>query len=91
MRGLRSQDHENAERWGWMWHYWISAVFLRGYLDAAGNVPFVPGPPEQVAELVALATLERALTELRHDLRTQLQHARVSLLTIAWLGLTKEA
>lgn len=65
---LRPEDQARAETWGWVWHLWASAAFVRGYLDAALDAPFVPDEP-MLSVLLDSAVLEKAFAELRTELK----------------------
>lgn len=64
---LRPEDHARAEPWGRVWQSWSSAAFLRGYLDAAKDAPFIPSAP-MLSTLIDAGLLEKAFAELRDEL-----------------------
>jgi maltose alpha-D-glucosyltransferase/alpha-amylase len=69
LRSLRPEDQRHAEPWSWIWPRWASASFLRGYLDAAGNSPFVGRDPAVTAVLLETALLAQALRDVQFELR----------------------
>jgi maltose alpha-D-glucosyltransferase/alpha-amylase len=69
LRGLRPEDQPRAEPWSWIWHAWTSAALVRGYLDGAGDAPFVPRSPAMRSVLVDTALLEKAFRELQSELK----------------------
>jgi maltose alpha-D-glucosyltransferase/alpha-amylase len=79
LRGLRAEDQARAEPWGYVWERWASASFLRGYLDAATEAPFVPKSDAMVGVLLETALLERAFAELRDELRRRPETAWIPL------------
>jgi len=79
---LRPEDQPRAEPWGWIWQAWASAAFLRGYLDAAKDAPFLPKRPGMAAVLLETSTLEKAFAELRADMRRRPEMAWIPLQAI---------
>jgi maltose alpha-D-glucosyltransferase/alpha-amylase len=55
------------ERWAESWYTWVSAIFLKGYLERAGTAEFLPRSQEERAVLEAYA-LEKALIEVEYEL-----------------------
>ncbi|MCL2777770.1 MAG: maltose alpha-D-glucosyltransferase [Polyangiaceae bacterium] len=76
---LRPKDQAGAVEWCNIWHRWTSAALLRGYLDTAGDQPFVPQIPAILSMMLDTAVLERAFVELRHELRRQSNRAWIPL------------
>jgi maltose alpha-D-glucosyltransferase/alpha-amylase len=60
----RPEDVEAARPWADLWWAWVSAAFLRGYLEAAGEASFLPRGREELAVLLDAFLLESALAEL---------------------------
>jgi maltose alpha-D-glucosyltransferase/alpha-amylase len=52
------------------WHVWVSTAFLSAYLETARGAGFVPAGRDQVAILLDAYLLERAISELGHELAT---------------------
>jgi maltose alpha-D-glucosyltransferase/alpha-amylase len=76
---LRPEDQARAEPWGWIWHLWASAAFVGGYLEVAGEAPFVSQRPEARRVLLETSILSKALRELHDELRARP--------TMAWIPL----
>ncbi|HVR02168.1 MAG TPA: maltose alpha-D-glucosyltransferase [Polyangia bacterium] len=75
---VREVDREAAAPWAAAWTLWISAAFLRAYLDACAGAPFVPSGDELPLVLdVHLA--EKALQELRDELGSPAETAAIPL------------
>ena len=49
------------------WYRWVSATFLRSYLDAAGSAPFLPQNGPQFELLLDTLMLAKAVYELRYE------------------------
>jgi maltose alpha-D-glucosyltransferase/alpha-amylase len=79
---LRPEDQARAEPWGWIWHLWASAAFVGGYLEVAGEAPFVARRPEVRQLLLETAILAKALGELHDELRFRPAKAWIPLQAI---------
>jgi maltose alpha-D-glucosyltransferase/alpha-amylase len=67
------------ERWAEWWYIWVSAIFLKGYLDAAGNSSFLPRSQEERAVLLESYTLEKALMEIEYELNHRPSWVRIPI------------
>jgi maltose alpha-D-glucosyltransferase/alpha-amylase len=68
---VRPGDPAILERWLAFWYLHVSAAFLRGYRDAAGDGPFVPRDDEEFARLLDAFLLEKAIYELGYELNNR--------------------
>ena len=50
------------------WADWISAAFLRGYLDTRRGGPLLPPSPADVALLIDFYLLEKCISEIGYEL-----------------------
>jgi maltose alpha-D-glucosyltransferase/alpha-amylase len=75
---LRPEDQVRAEPWGWIWQTWVSAAFVRGYLDTAGDAVFVP-TETTLSILLDTTILEKAFTNLRAELQRRPEMAWIPL------------
>jgi maltose alpha-D-glucosyltransferase / alpha-amylase len=66
------------ERFADYWTTWVSAAFLRGYVDTAGGGKFLP-PIEDFRELLNIFTLEKALYEVAYELNNRPDWVRIPL------------
>jgi maltose alpha-D-glucosyltransferase/alpha-amylase len=66
---VRESDAETARPWAFHWASWTSAAFLQAYLEAIGGALFVPTDPRERSVLFDVFWVERAL----HQLKTQLK------------------
>jgi maltose alpha-D-glucosyltransferase / alpha-amylase len=57
--------------WAEAWSAWVMAGFLRSYLDSAGSAPFIPAGADEVAKLLRLHLLEKAIYELGYELNNR--------------------
>ncbi len=73
------ESHPQLERWAKAWYQWVSALFLRGYLRAAGNASFIPATHQEIAALLQAYTLEKALIEVDYELENRPDWIRIPL------------
>jgi trehalose synthase-fused probable maltokinase len=66
-----------AESWAASWHGWVSAAFLRAYLEEAGESVFIPRDRGELDDLLVVHVLEKAVYELAYELNNR----------PAWVGL----
>ncbi len=72
IKGLPSQeDLVTLEPWARFWHLWVSAAFLKSYLQVATQAPFLPETPEQLSILLDACLLEKAVYELGYELNNR--------------------
>ena len=61
----------NLEEWAETWHYYISRLYIKGYLDKAGSKDYVPKNKEDFKILMHTFLLEKALTELNFEIENR--------------------
>jgi maltose alpha-D-glucosyltransferase/alpha-amylase len=76
---LRLEDASPLEPWAAFWTRWISAAFLKAYLRRSAAGAFLPASDTQLAVLLDLYTLEKALYELGYELQARPDWVRVPL------------
>jgi maltose alpha-D-glucosyltransferase/alpha-amylase len=77
--GLRPEDFRKLDSWARYWHRWVSAVYLRAYLDAAAGAAFLPVERVETAILFDAFLLEKAVYELGRELANRPQWIRIPL------------
>jgi len=75
----RPADFERLEPWAGVWSRWTGAAFLRGYLAAAADAPFLPADAGQRGTLLDLFLLDKALYELNYELNNRPDWVRIPL------------
>ncbi|MDX1622083.1 MAG: putative maltokinase, partial [Nitriliruptorales bacterium] len=73
-RGAFQPDSEQeAELGDWLmyWYRWVSAAFLRGYVEQAGEASFLPSDPEHLRILLDAFLLEKAVYELGYEMNNR--------------------
>ena len=56
-----------AGPWALCWYRWVSAAFLRSYLEVSGGAPFIPKTRQELEILLNSYLLEKALYELAYE------------------------
>ncbi|MGO9306876.1 MAG: maltose alpha-D-glucosyltransferase [Candidatus Korobacteraceae bacterium] len=62
------ESHPQLERWAKAWYQWVSAIFLKQYLQTAGAAPFLPQEADELNILLGAYMIERALMEIEYEL-----------------------
>jgi maltose alpha-D-glucosyltransferase / alpha-amylase len=75
----RPEATGSIETWAGHWHAWISARFLKGYLDVADQGLFLPAPEEDVRLLLDTFLLEETINEVTYDIIDRPDWARIPL------------
>ena len=71
-------EFEPLEPWAETWRQWVTRAFLRGYREAIGPSPLLPGATA-METLLAAFTIEKALHELRYELTNRPEWLRIPL------------
>jgi maltose alpha-D-glucosyltransferase / alpha-amylase len=61
------------------WQKWVSAAFLKAYLDVSGNSNFIPQDRNELALLLDLYLLDKAVYELGYELNNRPSWVRIPL------------
>ena len=67
------------EGWALFWHRWVSAVFLKGYLETMEGWTFLPAGDHERALLLDVYLLDKALYELGYELANRPTWARIPM------------
>ncbi len=68
---LHEEDTEKAVQSLRFWYEWVSAAFLKSYLDVAGDAAFLPKTKDELRVLLEAHLLEKALYEVRYELNNR--------------------
>ena len=68
---IRKEDREALLPWATFWTRWVSAAFLRSYLETAAAAPLLPRDREKLATLLNTYLLEKALYEIGYELQSR--------------------
>jgi maltose alpha-D-glucosyltransferase / alpha-amylase len=70
--GATHQDNPAfLEPWILFWHQWVSAAFLRAYLETASEGSFLPRSRSEMEVLIDCLLLEKAAYEMRYELNNR--------------------
>jgi maltose alpha-D-glucosyltransferase/alpha-amylase len=84
-RDVRPEDILAVEQWANFWQIWVSAVYLKTYLDLAGPADFLPKDPKELQILLSAFCLEKAIYELSYELNNRPEWVNIPLLGILQL------
>ena len=76
---LREEDLPALEQWARFWYVWVSAIFLRSYLEAVAPAHLMPENPEQLKILLDAYLLEKAIYEIGYELNNRPDWVRVPI------------
>ncbi len=68
---IRREDIPLLKPWADLWYKYVAVAFLRSYLEAAGNAPFMPKEQEESNVLLRTFLLEKAVYELGYELNNR--------------------
>lgn len=72
-------DAKQLEHWAKTWYRCVSATYLRGYLERAGDASFIPKSHDQMITLLGAYTLEKAMIEVTHEMERRPDWAQIPL------------
>jgi len=76
---IRHEDLALLGQWTKVWYEWVSAAFLRAYLDVAENSGLLPRDREEFEILMNAYLLEKALYEVTYELNNRPEWIKVPL------------
>ncbi len=87
----RPQSESGLQIASWLkvWYVWSAAAYLREYLAAASPGDFLPPEREDIATLLQVYLLEKAIHELKYELNNRPDGVRIPLEGILYLLETK--
>jgi maltose alpha-D-glucosyltransferase/alpha-amylase len=68
---VRPEDLSCLESWADFWQMWVSATYLKEYLDLARQGGFLPQQEEDLQVLLSALVLEKAVYELGYELNNR--------------------
>jgi maltose alpha-D-glucosyltransferase/alpha-amylase len=68
---LRPEDQETLDGWARFWHLWVSATFLKAYLETSGKAAFIPQQRRHLQILLDVYLLEKSIYELGYELNNR--------------------
>jgi len=79
---FRDEDKELLSSWIDPWYHYTSGLFLRAYLDEAGDAEFIPQSTQEIDILLRAFLLEKAVYELGYELNNRPDWVIIPLLGI---------
>ncbi|MEO8034700.1 MAG: hypothetical protein ABI837_09725 [Acidobacteriota bacterium] len=76
---LRDQDSAVLDAGAQFWHRWVSAEFLRAYLQESAKGSHLPKNDAEIEALLKTHLLEKALYEVGYELNTRPEWVRIPL------------
>ena len=67
------------ERWAKAWYEWVSALFLRGYLQTAAEGNCLPKTQPEIKALFDAYAIEKGLIEVEYELQNRPDWVRIPL------------
>jgi maltose alpha-D-glucosyltransferase/alpha-amylase len=84
--GILHQDRlPQLEPWAGFWHRWVSAVYLRAYLEKMRGGDVLPLAKNDVAILLNAHLLDKAVHEVAYELKHRPAWTRIPLQAIVVL------
>jgi len=68
---LRAEDLPVLEDWAQAWHLWVSAIFLKSYLEIMADAPILPQTPEEKRIILDAYLLDKAIYEVNYELNNR--------------------
>ncbi|HUG09054.1 MAG TPA: maltose alpha-D-glucosyltransferase [Acidimicrobiia bacterium] len=69
--GIDEDTHAVLDQWANVIHSWLSASFLKGYLEAVEGSSIVPSDPDHVRTLLDALVIEKAAYELEYEVNNR--------------------
>jgi len=68
---LRPEDLPVLEEWARFWYLWVSATFLKSYLQFMADIPILPQSREGIKVILDAYLLDKALYEVNYELNNR--------------------
>jgi len=76
---LRPEDLPVLEEWARSWYLWVSAAFLKSYLDIMADTPILPQTREGMRVILNAYLLDKAMYEVNYELNNRPDWVRLPL------------
>jgi maltose alpha-D-glucosyltransferase/alpha-amylase len=88
---LQAHDLPSLEPWAAFWYRWVSAIFLKAYLNALGDTDLLPQPKEQLLILLEAHLLEKTLQEVDYELSNRPNLLKIPLRALLYMLRPKDS
>ena len=68
---LRPEDMPVLKDWAKSWYLWVSAIFLKSYLEYMASIPVLPQNQEELKVVLDAYLLEKAMYEINYELNNR--------------------
>jgi len=68
---LRTEDLPVLEEWAQSWYLWVSATFLKSYLQFVADIPILPHNRDEVKTILDAYLLYKAIYEVNYELNNR--------------------
>jgi maltose alpha-D-glucosyltransferase/alpha-amylase len=68
---LRPEDLPVLEKWARSWYLWVSATFLKSYLQFTADIPILPRSREDIRVVLGAYLLDKAMYEVNYELNNR--------------------
>ena len=75
----RPEALDVLEKWAAFWYSWAGTAYVRGYLGAAGDAPFLPKKDRELRVLLDSYLFEKAVYELGYELANRPGWVRIPI------------
>jgi maltose alpha-D-glucosyltransferase / alpha-amylase len=76
---VRAENPAFLEPWILFWYIWVTAAFLRAYLDTAGDSGLLPKGRRELECLLDALVLEKAVYELRYEINNRPEWVKIPI------------
>ncbi|UJR83616.1 maltose alpha-D-glucosyltransferase [Sandaracinus amylolyticus] len=76
---VRAQDEPRLHPWIDAWTDWVCAAWLGGWLERAGDAPFVPRDRAALSRMLDFYLLEKCIYEVRYELNNRPEWVEIPL------------
>jgi maltose alpha-D-glucosyltransferase/alpha-amylase len=88
---VRPEDAAQLKPWARFWDFWVSASFVKGYLETTTNASFLPKSQDEFNLMLSIYVLEKAIYELAYELNNRPDWADVPVAGILQIVQPEEA